>query len=246
MARQHRGLVSNVDLAKLRVGLQLAQSFLDNGACDTGRSLFRSRSIARAFGEVVKQLLGPGAATTYSPREFLNCISTWDRAFSGGRQHDSQEFLHSLLDALQTECNRVKGKAKYKELKGKGTEEQQADEAWAYAKSWFDSCINDIFGGQLQSTVVCQKCKNVTHCFDPFLDLSIPIPKNVPAASVDIHDCLRAFTETETLDGREQYRCENCKSPCTSTKKLSIYRLPLGKAPRVHTFPSLSCSLVSV
>eukprot|EP00854_Cymbomonas_tetramitiformis_P002649 gene2649-3416_t len=197
---------------------ELAQSFLDNGACDTGRSLFRSRSIARAFGEVVKQLLGPGAATTYSPREFLNCISTWDRAFSGGRQHDSQEFLHSLLDALQTECNRVKGKAKYKELKGKGTEEQQADEAWAYAKSWFDSCINDIFGGQLQSTVVCQKCKNVTHCFDPFLDLSIPIPKNVPAASVDIHDCLRAFTEVYA---------ENAKETLEQAKQSdSIHRLP--------------------
>ena len=33
---------------------------------------------------------------------------------------DSQEFLHSLLESLQSETNRVRGKAAYKELDGKG------------------------------------------------------------------------------------------------------------------------------
>ena len=41
------------------------------------------------------------AGGVYTPRAFLSCIGGWDRRFSGGQQHDSQEFLHSLLDALQ-------------------------------------------------------------------------------------------------------------------------------------------------
>jgi ubiquitin C-terminal hydrolase len=47
---------------------------------------------------------------------------------------DSQEFLHSLLEALQSESNRNTSKPVYKELLGKGTEEQQAEEAEAYAR----------------------------------------------------------------------------------------------------------------
>ena len=33
---------------------------------------------------------------------------------------DSQEFLHSLLESLQSETNRIRGKPLYKELDGKG------------------------------------------------------------------------------------------------------------------------------
>jgi hypothetical protein len=47
---------------------------------------------------------------------------------------DSQEFLHSLLEALQSESNRITAKPVYKELPGKGSEEQQAEEAEEYAR----------------------------------------------------------------------------------------------------------------
>lgn len=37
----------------------------------------------------------------------------------------TQEFLHSLLEALQNECNRVVGKPVYRQLEGKGPEDAQ-------------------------------------------------------------------------------------------------------------------------
>ena len=70
----------------------------------------------------------------------------------------------------------------YKELTGKGTEAEQAAEAATYARSWCDSLVDDIFGGQLQSTLTCNACGWQSHCFDPCLDLSVPIPKKQPVS----------------------------------------------------------------
>lgn len=79
---------------------------------------------------------------------------------------------------LQTEGNRVPGKPRYRELSSKGSEASQAAEAAAYARSWHDSLVDDLFGGQLQSTVTCSSCGQRSHQFDPMLDLSVPLPKS--------------------------------------------------------------------
>lgn len=78
---------------------------------------------------------------------------------------------------VQDECNRVRGKPIYRELSGAGSESEQAGEARSYMLSWHDSWVDDIFGGQLQSTIKCDKCGKLSHCFDPFWDLCVPIPK---------------------------------------------------------------------
>ena len=55
------------------------------------------------------------------------------------------------------------------------TAAKESVRAWkAYLRS-NDSIITDIFGGQLQSSVECLTCHHRSLCFDPFLDLSIPI-----------------------------------------------------------------------
>ena len=70
------------------------------------------------------------------------------------------------------------------------TEEQPQDllsvakQSWTTYLKYNDSVITDIFGGQLQSTVECLTCHNRTWCFDPFLDLSVPIPRSVDTNSV--------------------------------------------------------------
>jgi ubiquitin C-terminal hydrolase len=52
-----------------------------------------------------------------------------------------------------------------------------------------------------------------SYCFDPFLDLSVPMPKRRGFGDLSLADCLKAFTDTETLDGHNKYHCDNCKSP---------------------------------
>ena len=71
----------------------------------------------------------------------------------------------------------MKVKPPYKELKGEGSVSQQADEAWEYAHSRSSSVIQDIFAGQLQSTLQCPDCHAESHTFDEFMDLSLPLPQ---------------------------------------------------------------------
>ncbi|CAM9600271.1 unnamed protein product [Ectocarpus sp. 6 AP-2014] len=56
------------------------------------------------------------------------------------------------------------------------TAEQQADRAWAQHRARNDSDITGMFCGQLQSRISCLTCGNVSFCFDPFFDLSVPLP----------------------------------------------------------------------
>lgn len=54
--------------------------------------------------------------------------------------------------------------------------EEQADRAWFQHLSRNDSDITRMFCGQLQSRISCLSCGNISHCFDPFFDLSVPLP----------------------------------------------------------------------
>jgi hypothetical protein len=51
----------------------------------------------------------------------------------------------------------------------------ESEKAWSAYLQKNDSIITDIFGGQLQSSIECLTCHHRSLCFDPFLDLSIPI-----------------------------------------------------------------------
>lgn len=78
---------------------------------------------------------------------------------------------------MQKELDRVQGPLPYKELKGKGTVSAQAEEAWDYARSRSSSVINDLFAGQLQSTVTCPACGVESHSFEDFYHLSCLCPR---------------------------------------------------------------------
>lgn len=77
----------------------------------------------------------------------------------------------------------------------------EADKAWSQYLEKNNSVISDIFAGQLQSTIECTHCKHRSICFDPFLDLSVPLPKGEEGRGLlrrdpmcTLHDCLSKFT----------------------------------------------------
>jgi len=112
-----------------------------------------------------------------------------------------------------------------------------------------NSIITDIFGGQLQSTIECLTCHHRSHCFDPFLDLSVPIElptvensttekdsklrnkfglrsHSREPSSCSLEDCFASYSATEMLEGDNAYNCEKCKSKQKSSKRLAIYKYP--------------------
>ncbi len=113
-----------------------------------------------------------------------------------------------MLHGMQ---NRISKKPAYeedKDIPGEA-ETDKADRLWQKYLSIDNSPITDLFGGQLQSTVHCQKCKGNFTMYEPFWDLSLPIVKEGKGGigawlsgkkdPTSIQDCLQAFTSDELL-----------------------------------------------
>ena len=65
-----------------------------------------------------------------------------------------------------------------------------------------DSKVVDIFVGQLKSTLRCTSCGHCSVTFDPFWDLSLPIPART--GQLRLQQCFDHFTREEVLDGDEK------------------------------------------
>ena len=111
--------------------------------------------------------------------------------------------------------NRISKKPAYeedKDIPGEA-ETDKAERLWQKYLRIDNSPITDLFGGQLQSTVHCQKCKGNFTMYEPFWDLSLPIVKEGKGGigawlsgkkdPTSIQDCLQAFTSDELLQVRD-------------------------------------------
>lgn len=92
----------------------------------------------------------------------------------------------------------MRGKPQYRELKLQGSEAQQAAEAAAYARSWEDSIVLDIFSWQLQSTMTCCSCGRRSHAFDSSQELLV----SIPPGSVDVTVQVGPHTLSSCTTGR--------------------------------------------
>jgi ubiquitin carboxyl-terminal hydrolase 2/21 len=81
----------------------------------------------------------------------------------------------------------------------------------------------DQFVGQLKSTLRCSQCDYESITFEPFWDISLPIPSRTDCS---LHDCFESFTKEEILDGDEMPTCENCKTRRKCSKWYRVYKFP--------------------
>ncbi|KAK3281986.1 hypothetical protein CYMTET_10255, partial [Cymbomonas tetramitiformis] len=216
-----------------------AMNKIDKASLGVGTS-----GVAASFLDLLTQLHQVKEYSAISPTEFRDSITAKASYFADDDQHDCQEFLRVLLDALHDDLNRVKVKPPHVEEKDDDDEpeEQKAARLWQKQLSHSDSPVTDLFCGQLKSNVRCHSCSTVFTCYDAFMDLSLPIPAASPKPmsssftspfksfsrgdSCTLEDCLRAFTTEEELCGDEQYYCRKCKSHQSATKWLQINRFP--------------------
>ncbi|ABN65218.2 peptidase C19, ubiquitin C-terminal hydrolase 2 [Scheffersomyces stipitis CBS 6054] len=141
--------------------------------------------IANAFGNLLKQAFDPSSSkdSSITPREFKSTIGRYSSMFSGYMQQDSQEFLSWLLDALHEDLNRIHKKpyCEKPELKDEEINDPKAiiklsETCWNQHKMRNDSVITDLFTGLYQSTLLCPDCSKTSITFDPFNDLTLPLP----------------------------------------------------------------------
>nr|WOG36174.1 uncharacterized protein [Candida metapsilosis] len=140
--------------------------------------------VANAFGSLLKQAFDPvKTSSSMSPRDFKHTIGRYSSMFSGYLQQDSQEFLSWLLDALHEDLNRIQKKpyCEKPELKDDEVDDKEAiarlsETCWNQHKQRNDSVITDLFTGLYESVLVCPDCGKTSITFDPFSDLTLPLP----------------------------------------------------------------------
>uniref|UniRef100_A0A1L8DSS4 ubiquitinyl hydrolase 1 n=1 Tax=Nyssomyia neivai TaxID=330878 RepID=A0A1L8DSS4_9DIPT len=143
---------------------------------NTSNKLGTKGQLAMRYSELLKEVW-TASARSIAPLKLRFCVTKNAPQFAGGGQHDSQEFLEWLLDALHEDLNRVMEKS-YSELKDSDGRADcvVAAEAWQQHNARNQSIVIDLFYGQLKSKVTCLGCGKDSVRFDPFSLLSLPLP----------------------------------------------------------------------
>ncbi|NXU28850.1 UBP2 hydrolase, partial [Thalassarche chlororhynchos] len=178
------------------------------------------------FAKLIQLLWTSSPNDSVSPSEFKTQIQRYAPRFVGYNQQDAQEFLRFLLDGLHNEVNRVLVRPRAStDTLDHLPDDEKSRQMWRRYQEREDSRIGDLFVGQLKSSLTCSECGYCSTAFDPFWDLSLPIPKK-GYGEVTLMDCLRLFTKEDVLDGDEKPTCCRCKARTRCTKKFSIQKFP--------------------
>ncbi|BFZ56107.1 hypothetical protein PYCC9005_003149 [Savitreella phatthalungensis] len=122
------------------------------------------------------------------------------KRFRLGRQEDSHEFLILLLDAMQNSC--LHGQPKTLEHRSRQT-----------------TMIHAVFGGHLRQQIVCTRCRRASNTYEALLVLSLDVTSS-------LQQSLARLTATDTLQGKNKYRCEHCKSLQDARKQTTVSNAP--------------------
>ncbi|KAL7798354.1 hypothetical protein V8C37DRAFT_417802 [Trichoderma ceciliae] len=138
--------------------------------------------VAMAYNSLLREIYDEGRGSV-SPRDFKNTVGRSRSTFAGWGQQDSQEFLGFLLDALQEDLSRIKKKPYIEKpdstddmINNPEAIKEMADKVWDITRKRDDSIIADLFTGMYKSTLKCPECGKISITFDPFNNLTLPLP----------------------------------------------------------------------
>jgi len=140
-------------------------------------ALGKSGRVAEQYGALVRAAFS-NKYRVVAPRDFKRVIGEFAPQFMGYQQQDSQELLAFLLDGLHEDLNRIKVKPYTENKESDGREDNiVANETWETYKRRNNSIIVDLMQGQYKSKLVCPTCNRTSITFDPFMYLTVPLPR---------------------------------------------------------------------
>ncbi|KAK1826584.1 hypothetical protein QBC39DRAFT_334886 [Podospora conica] len=232
----------NSALQCVRAVEELTKYFLTHEAqkeINPENPLSHNGEVAMAYGRLLEDIYKDPPPNSVHPRQFKGVIGKYAPAFQGYGQQDSQEFVGFLLDGLQEDLNRIKKKPYIEKpdstddmIGNPAAIREMAEKVWDITKKRDDSVIADLFTGMYKSTLVCPECDKVSITFDPFNNLTLPLPiasvwnKNVRyfplnsppveiVVDIDKHSSIRQLKQyisarvgvpVERLIGAEEFR----------------------------------------
>ncbi|KAL5785874.1 hypothetical protein ACOSQ2_008266 [Xanthoceras sorbifolium] len=141
----------------------------------------------------------------FSPMSILSRLPNIGGNLGYGRQEDAHELMRFAIDTMQSIC--------LDEFGGEKAVDPSSQET---------TLIQHIFGGHLQSQVICTNCDNVSNQYENMMDLTVEIHGD--AASLE--ECLEQFTAKEWLHGDNMYKCDGCNDYVKAWKRLTVKRAP--------------------
>ncbi|KAL2574488.1 hypothetical protein AAZV13_17G189600 [Glycine max] len=145
------------------------------------------------------------SSQAFSPMNILSRLPNIGGTLGYGKQEDAHEFMRFSIDTMQSVC--------LDEFGGEKAVPPNLQET---------TLIQHIFGGRLQSEVICTKCDKISNQYENMMDLTVEIHGD--AASLE--ECLDQFTAKERLDGENMYKCEGCKDYVKAWKRLTVKCAP--------------------
>lgn len=176
----------NSALQCLRAVEELTKYFITHEAekeINPDNPLSHNGDVARAYMRLLDEIYKNPSPNSVAPRQFKSVVGRYAPAFSGYGQQDTQEFLGFLLDGLQEDLNRIKKKPYIEKpdstddmIGNPAAIKEMAEKVWDITKKRDDSIIADLFTGMYKSTLQCPVCDKISITFDPFNNLTLPLP----------------------------------------------------------------------
>jgi ubiquitin C-terminal hydrolase len=113
--------------------------------------------VVKEFARVVRAIHRSddlhSSVDAYNPHKFMNALKSYDtlKEFTDGQQHDSQEFLWSLVNELDPNA----------------------------LDPYLNEGMVNVFAGELRNTVTCKECNTASPSPERFLNLSLPLRESV-------------------------------------------------------------------
>ncbi|KAJ1671151.1 hypothetical protein EV182_007792, partial [Spiromyces aspiralis] len=193
----------------------LAEYFLHRGhsrSCRVGETCIACRLEAHVNSALRKG--GSGVAGAFAPKMIVGRLKAIAKHMRVGRQEDAHEFIRYLIEGMQR--NVLHGQDPKIDTRVQET-----------------TSLYQIFGGYLQSQVVCSQCNHSSNTFDPCLDISLDIHR-----SSTLEKALSRFVKPDLLLKANRYRCEKCNKLVDASKRMTVYQLPSVMTIQLKRFSS--------
>ncbi|PON61618.1 Ubiquitinyl hydrolase [Trema orientale] len=141
----------------------------------------------------------------FSPTNIISRLPNIGGNLGYGRQEDAHEFMRFAIDTMQSICL-----------------EEFGGEKCVPPSSQETTIIQHIFGGHLQSQVICTNCNNISNQYENMMDLTVEIHGEARS----LEECLDQFTVKEWLHGENMYKCDGCNDYVKAWKRLTVKQAP--------------------
>jgi ubiquitin C-terminal hydrolase len=138
--------------------------------------------LALSYARLISDLFNERGWQYITPSSFKRTLAEFNPEFRGTHQKDSLDLLSCLTNGIHEDLNRIQKKPYVERDLSFGdnpTQEQLqiwGREAWKAHIMRNDSVIVNLFHGMFKSTTTCGVCHGVAATFDPFSDITVPLP----------------------------------------------------------------------